>query len=246
MKRISHHQPRCVLALCAATLLAGLAPAQANPPPGTWTLSLDEEFNGTALNTAIWNKGMRWNAIINNELEGYVPENVTVANGVCTLKVEKRTVNNKDMYGNTGAQQSYASGCLQTYKKWTQAYGYFEASIKMSSGTGTWPAFWLLPDRGNSVTNESDRVAVGNTGFGLGNEIDIVEYLAAWKDPGPASRNRIPVTFGDTAAANRGAITARRTAASDRQIPMPRRIRSFILTASTGGRACSSIISTEM
>ncbi len=174
---------RVSVSLTAATaLFTGLHHAQASPPPGTWTMVFDEEFNGTSLNTSVWSTGMRWNAIINNELEGYVPENVSVANGVCTLKVEKRTVNNKDMYGNTGAQQSYASGCIQTYTKYAKAYGYFEASIKMSSGTGTWPAFWLLPDRGTSAPTEADRVAVGNTGYGLGNEIDIVEYLAAWKN----------------------------------------------------------------
>jgi beta-glucanase (GH16 family) len=142
-------------------------------------MTFDDEFNGTSLNTAVWSTGMRWDAVINNELEGYVPSNVTVANGLCTLKVEKRTVNNTDMYGDVGQQQSYASGCLQTYTKWAQAYGYFEASIRMSPGLGTWPAFWLLPDRGSSL-GTSDRVLVGNDGHGMGNEIDIVEFMSAW------------------------------------------------------------------
>ncbi len=155
--------------------------AIAAPPPGSWTMTFDEEFNGTALNTAVWSTGMRWNAVINNELEGYVPENVSVGNGVCTLTVQQRSCQNTDMNGNKGATQSYASGCIQTYNKWAQAYGYWEASIKMSPGLGTWPAFWLLPDRGSSI-DLNDRVAVGNTGYGMGNEFDIVEYMSAWKN----------------------------------------------------------------
>src|SRR5947209_3538519 len=96
----------------------------AAPPPGQWAIVLDEGFDGTSLNPNVWTKGYRWNPVINKELQGYVPENVVVANGVCTIKVEKRDCQNVDMNGSkTPSTMHYASGCLQTYTKWTQKYG---------------------------------------------------------------------------------------------------------------------------
>ncbi|HEY9248758.1 MAG TPA: glycoside hydrolase family 16 protein, partial [Rariglobus sp.] len=171
-----------------------LAFVVAGPPPGNWTLTLDENFSGTALNTALWSTGPRWTGIINSELQAYVPENVSVANGLCTLKVEKRTAYNTNMDGYVvGAPASaYASGMIQTYNKWTQTYGYFEARIRMATGKGTWPAFWLLPDRGAGSPNTYYRAVVGDSvqdGAGvwwyppMGNEIDIMEYMATWKIP---------------------------------------------------------------
>jgi len=160
------------------------ASGQEGPPPGNWTLSFEDHFTGTALNTSVWSKGYRWAPIINNELQAMRPENVTLANNsLCTIKAEKRPARNMDMTGyQLSTTQNYASGCIQSYNKWTQAYGYFEARIKMSSGKGTWPAFWLLPDRGAGVTNLDRRVEVSlDNGYGIGNEFDITEYQGAWK-----------------------------------------------------------------
>ena len=60
----------------------------------------------------------------------------------------------------------WESGLLSSvdgsYKGFSQKYGYFEARMKMPSGSGTWPAFWLL-----------------GTGQGLDGytaEIDIIEF----------------------------------------------------------------------
>lgn len=127
---------------------------------------------------------MRWVDVINNELQAYVPENVTVGNGVCTIKVEKRTAVNQAYGGHTGITRSYASGAIETYNKWTQTYGYFEARVKMATGPGTWPAFWLMPDRGASVTPLDSRVGLGTRGGtqAMGNEIDIFEYMGTWKN----------------------------------------------------------------
>lgn len=179
-----------VVGTLATLSLAALSGAAfASPPAGTWSANptFVDDFNGTTLDSTKWSKGMRWADVINNELQGYVPENVTVANGYCTIKAEKRTVQNTDWVGYKGATKSYASGAIQTWNKWTQAYGYFEARIKMSSGKGTWPAFWLLPDRGSSTTPLDKRTAVGGSYGGspisMGNEIDILEIMATWKNP---------------------------------------------------------------
>jgi beta-glucanase (GH16 family) len=56
---------------------------------------------------------------------------------------------------------------MNTQDSWT--YGYFEARLKLPGGTGTWPAFWMLPE--NFVTWPDD------------GEIDIMEevgYNANW------------------------------------------------------------------
>lgn len=174
-------------------------PPSEGPPSGTWNLVLDEQFNGTSLNTAVWSTGYRWADIINNELQGMRPENVTVANGVCTIKTEKRICKNRNMYGyewgNTNPDSptfAYASGTIQTYDKWTSTYGYFEARLKMPAGKGTWPAFWLLPDRGAASGDQYYRSAVGSTvtypsgntaSCPMGNEIDIFEHMGSWKNP---------------------------------------------------------------
>ena len=269
--------PRCqkhlllTLTLCAATL-AG--PLRADPPPGSFTPTFTEDFNGTTLNTSIWNTGMRWVGTINDEPQAYRPENVSVGGGVCTLNatVIYGRINHSGGYaanstilaidgltsalpnnsfvrinsqkykvvssigGSTPTQitieraaslpagtglmsavpdnmlvlaavpiqsgsgydtdaMGYRSGAIQTYKKWQQAYGYFEARVKMPSGTGTWPAFWFVPDRVSYGTDEWARTSIGNfTSYGdsnpandltvpMGNEIDVFEHMATWVDP---------------------------------------------------------------
>ncbi|MEE9321978.1 MAG: glycoside hydrolase family 16 protein [Granulosicoccus sp.] len=41
------------------------------------------------------------------------------------------------------AQQTFLSGAISTYDKFTQKFGYFEARIKIPNHTGSFPAFWL-------------------------------------------------------------------------------------------------------
>jgi beta-glucanase (GH16 family) len=42
----------------------------------------------------------------------------------------------------------YTSGILTTQGSFSQKYGYFEIRAKIPTGTGVWPAFWLLADDG--------------------------------------------------------------------------------------------------
>lgn len=164
---------------------------QAAPPAGNWTLTFEEEFTTfhgtTGLDPSKWQMGMRWNSVINDEMQAYRPENVIVdaANGVCIIKPEKRYAQNIGYGGHTSSWENYASGAFGTYNTWTQAYGYFEARVKMASSPGTWPAFWLMPDRGASVTPLDNRVGIGDRGgaVAFGNEIDIFEYMGTWKNP---------------------------------------------------------------
>ncbi|MDQ3814812.1 MAG: RICIN domain-containing protein [Armatimonadota bacterium] len=161
----------------------------APPAAGTWSAepTFVDEFNGDSLDKSKWSTGYRFPDVINNEMQGFVPENVTVEDGVCKIKVEKRTVQNTDWAGYKGAKKEYASGAIQTYNKWAQAYGYFEVKAKMPGGKGTWPAFWMLPDRGAAVKDIVERTATMGAYKGVpiarGIEIDIFEIMGSWTDP---------------------------------------------------------------
>jgi beta-glucanase (GH16 family) len=128
-----------------AIVLLSAITALADPPPGfNWIQTFDDEFNGTALDTTKWHPHDHNCGTRNNELQAYEPENVTVANGCMLEKAEKRSVSYA-YCGSSGNTKQYASGMAITEGKFTQKYGYFEASIKLPRGRGMWPAFWTLP-----------------------------------------------------------------------------------------------------
>jgi beta-glucanase (GH16 family) len=59
----------------------------------------------------------------------------------------------------------YTSARLSTAGKFTQAYGRYEARMKLPRGQGMWPAFWML---GNNI---------GSVGWPTSGEIDIMENV---------------------------------------------------------------------
>jgi beta-glucanase (GH16 family) len=135
--------------------LAALAlPLSAQTPapvgvPGTWTLTLNEEFNSSSLDASRWRLGTHHEGIAGQG--GNARENIAVGSGVLTLTAEQRAVS----YG--GAPFAYATGEISTFSTvttggvkqgFTQRYGYFEARMRHDQATGLWPAFWLMPDRG--------------------------------------------------------------------------------------------------
>jgi beta-glucanase (GH16 family) len=63
---------------------------------------------------------------------------------------------------------------VTSFGKFAQRYGYCEARMKLPTTLGTWPAFWLMPDRGSAGGNEWQRQDSENGGM----EFDIMEYLA--------------------------------------------------------------------
>ena len=127
-------------------------PAQtANPQPETpnapaWKLVWSDEFegnNGSAVDTSKWVSEAGGGGWGNNELESYTRrlENAYQQDGNLIIKVlhEKST-------GADGIARDYTSARLKTQGKFSQAYGRFEARIKIPRGQGIWPAFWMLGD----------------------------------------------------------------------------------------------------
>ena len=122
-------------------------------------LTLSEEFDTEgAPNSELWSYdiGTGENGWGNNEFQYYTDrtENVTVQNGILIITAKKEEFNGS----------SYTSARLVTKGKFEQAYGRFEARMRLPYGQGIWPAFWLL---GANI----DEVSWPNCG-----EIDIMEY----------------------------------------------------------------------
>lgn len=141
------------------------------PGDGEWTKTFGDEFDGTAIDTA------KWNIYTENYWDKrthFTKDNVIVSNGTAKLRYEKKTgFHNDDPKRH---QTDYACGFLDTYGKWTQRYGYFEARFKVPRAPGLWPAFWTMPDRGVEAGEQWKRASTNNGGM----ELDIFEHLTRW------------------------------------------------------------------
>lgn len=96
-----------------------------------------EEFNYTGRpNTANWGYDVGGGGFGNNELQYYTAgDNATVGGGVLTIEARKENIQNN----------RYSSSRLVSRNKADFTYGRFEARIKLPTGRGLWPAFWMLP-----------------------------------------------------------------------------------------------------
>ncbi len=123
-----------------------------------YQLVWSDEFDGTALNTDVWH--LEQGYIANNELQDYQTSgNHEVSDG--TLKIIARKVNDNKEFG------SYTSARMISYYGGVSfTYGRIEARIKVPSGVGTWPAFWML---GDSILEGGSWPSCG--------EIDIMEHV---------------------------------------------------------------------
>lgn len=159
-----------------ACLLAALSllsqGIEAKPPktPKGYTLVWSDEFNGKSgllPDAAKWTYDIGGSGWGNRELEYYTnrAENARIEHGqlVITARAEPYT-------GPDGAKFSYTSARLKTLGLFAQAYGRFEARIKIPAGQGIWPAFWMLGENIDSV------------GWPKCGEIDIMENIG--KEPG--------------------------------------------------------------
>jgi beta-glucanase (GH16 family) len=152
----------------AALLLAasaGAARAQ------TWTLAWGDEFNGPAGSAVdgtkwVFETGNGSNGWGNHELEYYTNTTKNAAMdgaGNLVITAYRETLGNKFRCWNGVCQ--YTSARLKTQGKFEQAYGRFEARMRLPYGQGIWPAFWML---GNNIAR---------AGWPTCGEIDIMENI---------------------------------------------------------------------
>jgi len=115
----------------------GLSPASAQQCP---TLVWADEFAGTSLDLTRWSYQIGdgcaegicgWG---NNELQSYQQGNVTVGSGTLKITARQERIRGKQ----------YTSGRIRTINQGDFFFGRFEARIKLTTGQGIWPAFWML------------------------------------------------------------------------------------------------------
>jgi beta-glucanase (GH16 family) len=116
-----------------------------------WTLVWSDEFdgpNGAAVDSSKWSFDVGGSGWGNNELETYTSRtaNSDLEDGRLAIKALKERFTGAD-----NITRNYTSARLLTKNRFTQAYGRFEARIKIPYGQGIWPAFWMLGDNIDSA-----------------------------------------------------------------------------------------------
>lgn len=144
------------------------SPVSAVSSDSKWILKWSDEFtgpNGSPPDASRWTLETGGNGWGNDELEYYTArrQNVRIENGNLVVEAAKEAFTGAD-----GVSRQYTSGRLMTQGHFSQQYGRFEARIKIPSGRGVWPAFWLLggnfstkgwPDCGEIDIMEADGAA---------------------------------------------------------------------------------------
>jgi len=163
MNRGVPHPERVAAGFALALLLATIGCAGRRGPTGpalpALQLTWQDEFEGPAGQSPdsanwVYDIGTDWgNAQL--EYDTNRPENVSL-DGAGHLTIVARR---EDYRGS-----AYTSARINTRGKFEQARGRFEARLKLPSGQGLWPAFWLLGSNFASV------------GWPSCGEIDIMEY----------------------------------------------------------------------
>jgi beta-glucanase (GH16 family) len=118
-----------------------------------YQLIWSDEFDGNSVNTSKWS--FETGPGVNNEKQYYQAANASVSNGNLVITARKQSVNG----------WPYTSARMNTAGHFTTKYGRIEARIKLASGQGLWPAFWML---GNNI---------GTVGWPKCGEIDIMEQV---------------------------------------------------------------------
>jgi beta-glucanase (GH16 family) len=141
------------------------------PVEGDWVKTFDDEFDGNSVDLTKWNNTgpNYW-----DKTSHWSKQNDIVGGGVLRMRYEKKTGRQNDEPD--GKESSYAAGFLESYGKWTQRYGYFEARMKLPTAPGLWPAFWMMPDRGAQTGEQWQRSDTANGGM----EFDVMEHLDRW------------------------------------------------------------------
>ena len=164
------HWRAVLVGLICSTLLSAAAGQRSPAPPNeNWVLTWSDEFNGangSAVDGTKWTLETGGGGWGNNELEFYTSrlQNSYQQDGKLVIKALQEKQIDSD-----GKTWNYTSAGLKTQGKFSQAYGRFEARIKIPYGQGMWPAFWMLGD-------DIDKTAWPGCG-----EIDVMENIG--KDP---------------------------------------------------------------
>lgn len=127
-----------------------------------WTLSWSDEFNGSSIDSSIWTHETGYGSYGwgNDEWQYYTDDsqNSNVSGGLLTITAKSS--------GTLGKRDgSITSARMVTMDKVQFEFGKIAAKIKVPTGQGVWPAFWML---GANISSE---------GWPASGEIDILEKV---------------------------------------------------------------------
>lgn len=134
-----------------AIAFAAVPGARALAVPAGYALTLDDEFDRSALDPTIWDyrlSGPRRDAV-------NTPDAVAL-DGEGHLVIDTWT-----------EEGVHYTGMIGTQGRFEQAYGWFEARIRFEDAPGMWSAFWLQSSDMGSFLGDPERAGV---------EMDIVEH----------------------------------------------------------------------
>ncbi|MDQ6522649.1 glycoside hydrolase family 16 protein [Nocardioides sp. LHD-245] len=139
---------------------------------GFYKCTFVDQFDGTALDSRYWHVMDGPSGSLACNLDN--PQTVSVGSGVLRLTARPSGGAAACPSRADGSRAPYATGAVNTFWKWSQQYGRFEARMKsdVARGPGAHEAFWLWPD----VRYSSDAF------WPASGEIDIVETYAAYPD----------------------------------------------------------------
>ena len=132
-----------------------------NAPEGYRLVWQDEFDKGSELNAEDWTHEVQKSGWVNNELQNYVNHKTPEGSLVTEIRGGKLRITALKENGKVYSGRVYA----HVNQGWQ--YGYFEASIKLPVGKGTWPAFWMMPVGNDWSTNPWPKCG----------EIDIMEEV---------------------------------------------------------------------
>ena len=123
-----------------------------------WELTFNDEFNDGKLDSKKWKDHYYWGGRFNKGgFNYYGTEQLHFSDSSLIILAEKKKAPNG---------MDYVSGMIDCSISFKQKYGYFEIRSKNPTGTGFWPAFWLVTteiwppeiDIYEFYTNEPDKI----------------------------------------------------------------------------------------
>ncbi|MEM1225079.1 MAG: glycoside hydrolase family 16 protein [Planctomycetota bacterium] len=140
MDRYLHSCHRYVMVTMAFSLAAYLNcigwshRALGDPPLVTgFEIAWFDDFDGPELDSSKWTVA-NTPITTNFSLQDYLPEQVSLSDGKLIITSEERASRGRD----------YVSGLVTSTAR--QQYGRWDVRAKLPTGTGAWPAIWLLSD----------------------------------------------------------------------------------------------------
>lgn len=113
------------------------------------TTVFSDDFAGTSLDTTKWVASFPWGNgtdAASDEYQYYLPANVTVANGICSLTAQYVPAGFAETYYVAGVKTTttfdYSSGIICSTGI-DFLYGDITITAKVPAGDGLWPALWL-------------------------------------------------------------------------------------------------------